>query len=686
MKFYPTDKIRNIVFLGASHSGKTTLLDAALHRTGASGRKGSVDDGSSACDVEPDEIERRMTLSAKVVPIEWMDHKINFIDTPGYVDFSGERLCSLAAADAAVFVLDSEKGPPLQLKKYWGLCNERNLPRAILLNKCDKENVDVEGLKNRLADLLGGKMMLFHMLHGSGENFDGVIDIYDKKLFSENTGPEGEPVPEDIQTQLEKERESFIESAVETDDDLLEKYLETGEVDEAKLSPAIVAAVMRGELCPVFCCSARLERGIVPFLRDVIRFFPGPGQTGELRGIDSSGNAIEIPEGTNAFVFKMFSEPQMGELYLARVYSGKLSNGMDLMNYHSNTSERLGHIVLMRGKSRIETDAVDAGDIVAIPKLKNTRINDTLTTAKTFFRFKPIEFPEPVVSYAIRTESRKDQERLGNAMGKILAMDPTINIYFDPEFNQSIIKGLGEVHIDVTMKKLKNMYNVSAVLDQPLIHYRETIKGTGDARYRHKKQSGGAGQFAEVAIRIEPLARGEGFKFVNQIVGGVIPGQFIPSCEKGIVEAMKEGVLAGYPVIDVQAAVYDGKDHPVDSKDIAFQIAARTAFKQAMEQAKPVLLEPIMKVEVTVPEQYAGDVNGNLNSRRGQVQGMEPQGEFYVIRALVPQSELHGYSGDLRSMTHGEGMFALEFSHYEEVPSHLASKVTKRDRELEPVH
>ncbi|MEW5692834.1 MAG: elongation factor G [Candidatus Hydrogenedentota bacterium] len=688
MKVYTTDKIRNVVVVGHGGCGKTSLIEMVLYKSGVTTRLGSVDLGTSFCNYDHEEIKRQTSIYLKIIPIEWNGYKINFIDTPGYADFIGEILCGIKASDIGLIVVSAVAGIEVQTQKVWRMLYEKSMPRAFFINKCDREGSDFDSVLNSLKNTFSNKVVPFQIPIEQGQNLKGIIDVLTEKAYVYKDDKfEIKEIPQELNETVKIYKSGIIETSVETDDALLEKYLETGEVSEEELIKALHKAFNSCELFPVFCGASTKAIGAEELLNNVISIFPQPADTQAIKAKDAKGNEVSIRPDSNeqpaGFIFKIISEPQLGEIAIMRFYSGKLTPGTELINIRQNSSERIGHIMVIRGKNRDEITEVYAGDICALPKLKNTYINDTLSSPKRKLLFPEIVFPEPVVDFSIRTASRKDQEKLGNAFSKILANDPTIKLQMDPEFNQTIIKGMGEQHIEITMSKIKERFLVEATLDKPLIPYRETIRTQQEARFRHKKQSGGAGQFAEVALRISPLERGKGFEFVDDIVGGVIPSQFIPSCEKGVIWAMKEGVIAGYPVVDVQVSLWDGKDHPVDSKDIAFQIAARTAFKMAMEAAKPVLLEPIMNVEITVPDKYTGDVTGNLNSRRGRIQGIESLAEFQVIKATVPQAEMYGYSGDLRSMTQGTGSYTMSFSHYEELTGQLAERVITESKKRE---
>jgi len=691
MKSYTSDKIRNIVVMGHGGSGKTSLLEMFLYRSGVSSRLGSIDQGTSMCNYDPEELKRLTTVSMKLVPIEWNSSKINFIDTPGYADFIGEILCGVRGADSGLIMINAVAGIEVQAQKAWRILSELEMPRGFVLNKCDREGVKFESAVSNIKNTFSKKAVLLHLPIGIGPDFRGIIDILSgKAYFYEGEKSVEKEVPPELKDRVNELRTEITESAVESDDSLMEKYLEGGEVTSEELDKALRSAILKSELYPIFCSASTKNIGGNELLNSLTEVFPVSSELPPVKAKDKDNNEIEVKIDSNApltaFVFKNISEPQLGELALLKIISGKLVAGMELQNTVQSGSERMGHLLMIRAKNREEVSEAYAGDIVAMAKLKKTGINDSLADSKLPVVFAKIDFPEPVVDYSIKTETRKDQEKLGNAFSKILSGDPTIRLHMDPEFNQTIIKGMGDVHIDITMSRMKERYGVEAKLDKPLIPYRETIKGKSEAMFRHKKQTGGAGQFGEVSLKVVPLARGAKFEFVDDIFGGAIPRQFIPSCEKGIIDALKEGVLAGYPVVDVQATVFDGKYHPVDSKDIAFQIASRTAFKMAMEKAKPILLEPIMIVEITVPDKYTGDVTGSLNQRRGRILGIEVMGEFQIIKAEVPQAEMYGYSGDLRSMTQGTGYYTMTLSHYEEVPAFMADKIIeeakKRREEL----
>ncbi len=681
MKRYETPDIRNIALVGAKGVGKTSLVEAALFTGKGTTRLGRVDEGNSIIDYDPLEVERQQSLSSKVVPMEWAGKKINIIDTPGYADFIGDAVGAMNVADIAVFLIDAVNGAEIQTKILDGYAKKIARPKVFLINKMDSERADAETALESIKENVSPSATFFQIPIGQGSAFKGVVDLVRMKAYQD--GKEGD-VPAELVDKAKEMRTALMEAVAENDEALLEKYLESGELTEDEMKKGIVKGIASGGLSPVFVGSAYNNVGTEAFLNAVAEHFPGPVDMPDVKAKKSDGTEVEVkadPAGhVLARVFKNTSDPGIGDIFYFRVYSGTISSGSDVYNSTESGSERMGHLITMRGKERAEMEAAVAGDIAAVAKLKITHVNDTFSTKNEGLVMDPIEFPTPVVPIAVIPKSKKDQDKLGIGLSKLTDIDPTFTYHIDKEFSETIVTAMGDIQIEVMMKRLKERYGVEVDLGKPHIPYRERITRKAEKQGKHKKQTGGHGQYGDCWLRVEPLEAGAGFEFVDDIVGGSIPGKYVPAVEKGVKEAMSKGTLAGYPVVDIRVTVFDGSYHDVDSSDMSFQIAGSMAFKAAMAEAAPQLLEPMVDLEVYAPQEYMGDISSDVSQRRGRVSGMDAG----VLMAKVPMAELYQYSASLKSITSGAGNYTMKFSHYEPIPAHIAQKVieeTQREKE-----
>jgi len=688
---YPTRQIRNVAFLGHGGSGKTTLIDALCFTAGTSERRGRVDDGHALTLTTPEEVDHGISIQLTPAFAEWMDHKLNLLDTPGYMDFMGDAMAATRVADAAVVVVDATAGVEVGTETVWRYCQEREIPRMLFVSKMDHENADFDETYRQIKERLAPTALPVEIPVGSGDDFRGIINLFSERTHVYRDGTETgeydeEDIPEHLRDRFEEWETELQETLATTNEELLEHYLEGGRLTREEAIDAMGLGMVRGEIVPLFCGSAERSYGMRALLRKMVELFPSPAEAGRevahRPGLDQEVPLLAEDDGPlAALVFKTASEPHVGELTYFRVYSGTVSNGTTLHNATRGASEKFNHLSVPQGKKRLKVEKLHAGDIGVVAKLKDSHTNDTFSDEDRPLVLDPIVFPEPDISVALRGATRADEDKLGEVLPRIEDEDPTFQASYEAELGQTIARGMGELHLDVQMERMKRKYDVDVETERPRIAYRETIRRSGDAKARHKKQSGGRGQFGECAIRLKPLERGEGYEFVDSIKGGAIPNKFIPSVDKGIREAAKEGVLAGYPVVDFAAEVYDGSYHSVDSSDIAFQIAGSQAFKSAVRECKPVLLEPIMEVEVTTPDEFVGDIMGDLNQRRGRVLGMDAASGRTKIRAHVPEAELYKYAASLRSMTHGSAHHQRERYRYEIVPGDVAESIIGRETE-----
>ncbi|NLP36763.1 MAG: elongation factor G [Firmicutes bacterium] len=682
MKNYTTENIRNVALISHGGAGKTSLAEAMIFTAGATNRLGKVDAGTTTTDFDQEEIKRQITINTSLAPIEWKNVKINLLDTPGYFDFIGDTISALRVADAAVMVVSATSGVEVGTEKFWAYADEYKLPRLVFVNKMDRENADFGKVFAQLQEFFGLNVVPMQLPIGAADTFAGVVDLVALKAYSFSDNgkkmTEGE-IPAELNDAVEEYREKLIEAVAESDDDLLMKYLEGEELTDDEINAALRTGILTGKVVPILCGAATLNTGTQPLLDTIATSFPSPADAGEVKGTNADDEEVAIKVDANgpvsALVFKTLVDPFVGKITYFKVYSGTVTGDGQLYNANKGKNERLGQVFTMLGKNQINLEQVPAGDIAAVAKLQDTGTGDTLCDKQNLVKLEPIAFPTPVTTFAVVPKKQGEEEKVAQGVARFLEEDPTFRLERNTETKQTLISGMGELHLEIITSKLLQKFGVEVELSLPKVPYKETIRGTAKVEGKHKKQSGGRGQYGHVWIEFSPLPSGEYFVFEDNIFGGAVPKQYIPAVEKGLREAMEQGVLAGYPVVDIKASLYDGSFHTVDSSEMAFKIAASLAFKKGMEQANPVLLEPVMYVEVTVPEQFMGDIMGDMNSRRGRILGMEAKGGNQVIKAHVPMAEMLKYSVDLRSMTQGRGSFTMEFDHYEEVPAHLAEQI-----------
>lgn len=690
MKNYTSESIRNVGTGSHGGAGKTSLVEAMLYTMGATTRLGQVEQGNTISDYNEDEIERQISISTSLLHGEWDKHKINMIDTPGFFDFFGDVISGLSCVENVLILISASSGIEVGSEQIWNLAKRYNKPATFILNKLDRENINFDQIVNGFKERFGHNVLLAQFPVETGHNFFKVVDILKMKLLTypqDKTGkPTVEEIPADLKGRADELRNQLIEAVAESDDALLEKFFEAGELSEEDFQSGFKKGFLNRHIFPIFCTSATHNVGVSSLLDFIVTYSPAPSDMPPFKSSDDKERKPQDSEPLTASIFKTVSEAHVGELSFVRVYSGILKSGSEVFNSTQSSSERVGQIFDLSGKTKQNVDQLHAGDIGALVKLKGTHTGDTLCMKSNPFQLPKPDLPEPLVMLAVSPKSKGDESKISSGFHALHEEDPSFIIRFDPELKQTIIAGQGELHLDIIVKRLKQKFGVEVNIKDPKIPYRETIKGKADAKYRHKKQSGGAGQFAEVWMHIEPKARGEGVEFSNSLVGQNVDRVYVTSVEKGVNFACEEGIIAGYRVVDLKVNFYDGKMHPVDSSDIAFQIAGKAAFKEGFQQAKPVLLEPIFDIEVKVPEEYMGDVMGDISSKRGKISGMDSEGTFQVIKAKVPVAELHKYSTTLRSMTQGRGIFTQKFSHYEEVPHDMAQKIVdqaKKEKEEE---
>lgn len=687
MKVYQSDKIRNLSLIGHSDSGKTTLTEAILYVTGVTKRQGKVNDGNTVSDFDKEEIARKVSIGTAVIPAEWQDIKYNFLDTPGYFDFAGEMYGALRASEGAILLIDASSGVEVGTEKAWKYTEEHNIPKMIFLNKMDKENVNFKKVLEAIEDHFGNKVVPFTLPIGEAENFKGFVSVIDQIAY-EYHGKDAKEVdiPAELQNDISSINESLMEKVAETDEELMEKYFEGESFTIEEIRKGLKLSIMNGDLVPIIVGSAENAIGVDFLLNIAKNYMPNPTEVGPYvgkKGDEEIERKVDVNEPFSAIVFKTIVDPFVGKLSLFKVLSGKITKDDEIYNASKDATEKLGGLFILRGKNQIEVSEILAGDIGATSKLQITQTGDTICSKSNPILYPRIEYPQPTLYFAVEPKSKGDEEKIGSSLQKLIEEDPTFIIERNSETKQLLIGGQGNMQLAVIKDKLKNAFGVDVTLTTPKVAYRETIKGTSSVQGKHKKQSGGAGQYGDVHIRFEPTE--EEFVFEEEVFGGAVPKNFFPAVEKGLRESLENGVLAGYPVVNVKATLFDGSYHPVDSNEMAFKIAASIAFKKGIEEANPILLEPIMKVEVLVPEEYMGDVMGDMNKRRGRILGMEPQADgSQLIIAEAPQAELFEYAIDLRSMTQARGSFTMEFARYEEVPSDIAEKIieeAKREKE-----
>jgi elongation factor G len=693
MNKYETKDIRNVALIAHGGSGKTSIAEAFLFNNKITTRLGRVDDGTSVMDYEPEEIKRKITISSSFHHLDWKKCQVNLIDTPGDANFIADTKNSLRIADCSVLVIDAISGVQVQTEKVWGYCNELSLPRCIFLNKLDRERSDFDRAIENIKDALNIKPIVLQLPVGSESDFSGVIDLIEEKalLFSNDLSGSFtvEEIPPGMQNKVEEFRARLIEDIAESNDELLEKYLEGIKPSKHELLAVLRQGVISHKLFPVLLGSALKNIGMQPLLDFIVDCFPSPAECGEIAGQNpKTKQEVKVKFDEHApfagFVFKTIADPYAGKLTIFKIYSGQLNSDSTLYNATKGAKERIGQIFKLEGKAQKPINPAIAGDIVAVAKLKETTTGDSISDEKTPIIFQAFSHPDPILSFALVPKGKGDEEKIFSSLSRLIEEDPTLRLDRDSQTKEMLLSGMGQVHIETTVEKLKRKFGVEVTLQSPKIPYRETIRQSAKAViYRHKKQSGGRGQFAEVHFDIFPLERGKGFEFENALVGMNVPRNFVPAVEKGIAEAKQRGVLAGYPVVDFKIRFYDGKSHEVDSSELAFKIAASMAFKKAVQQAQAMLLEPIMKITVTVPDEYMGDVIGDLNSRRGKVLGVDSRDSYQVITAQVPMAEILSYASELTSLTSARGTFTMEFSYYEEVPAHIAEKIVSQTKKVD---
>lgn len=684
----PLDRYRNIGIMAHIDAGKTTTTERILYYTGKSHKIGEVHEGAATMDWMAQEQERGITITSAATTCFWKDHRINIIDTPGHVDFTIEVERSLRVLDGAVAVFDSVAGVEPQSETVWRQADKYHVPRICFVNKMDRIGANFFRTVDMIIDRLGAVPLVIHLPIGSEADFVGIIDLIKMKAIrwkDETMGAEytEEDIPENMRAQAEEYRHKLVETAVEQDDAALEAYLGGEEPDIETLKKCIRKGTVTAKFVPVLCGSAFKNKGVQPLLDAVVDFLPSPLDIGAIKGetLDGDKELIRNPSDEEPFcglAFKIMTDPFVGSLTFVRVYSGTLDAGSYVMNSVKDEKERAGRMLAMHANSREDIKEARTGDIIALCGLKNTTTGDTICDPLKPIVLERIIFPEPVIEVAVEPKTKADQEKMGLALARLAAEDPSFRVSTDYESGQTIIKGMGELHLDIIVDRMKREFKVEANVGAPQVAYRETITKKAEVDYTHKKQTGGAGQFARVKLRFEPLEPGEGYSFVNAIVGGAVPKEYIPGVEKGLLQASETGVIAGFPMIDYKVTLYDGAFHDVDSSVLAFEIAARAAFREGVPKAEPRLLEPIMKVEVVTPEEYMGDIIGDLNSRRGQVSGMDQRGNARVVDCFVPLASMFGYVNTLRSMSQGRAQFTMQFDHYEQVPQHVADEVKSK--------
>lgn len=679
MREYRTEQIRNIGVIAHSGAGKTSLIEAMLYNGGTVERMGQVDQGNTVADYSPDEIERKTTLNCSVCIAEWSEHKLNILDTPGADDFYGDLESVLRVSDAVVVVIDATTGVEGGTEKVWEIADKYNLPRLIFINKMDKENASFENALASVEDILEARTAVTQLPIGAEDNFTGVVDFVQMGAFAEPDGNkpvQKSEIPSDLEAQAEESREQLVEVAAEGDDELIEKFFE-GELTDEEISLGLQSGISSGLFMPVLCGSALNNIGVQQMMDTIINCFPSPANAKPIESVDGETTLDASPDAPmSTLVFKTMADPFSGRLTFFRVCSGVLTGDSQVLNSTRGENEKVGKLAFSNGKDAISTTQVVAGDIGVVPKLSITQTGDTWCDSGSEIQLPGIEFPKPVISFAIKPLREGDDEKLISTLNRMTEEDPTFRLERNDAGSQLLVSGLGELHIILTRARMKERFGVETEVETPKVPYRETIrKRVSSIQGRYKRQSGGRGQFGDCWINIAPLERGSGFEFVNSVVGGSIPRNYIPAVEKGIRDKMEQGIIVGYPLVDTQVEVYDGKHHPVDSSDFAFQMAGSLAFSTAADQANAALLEPIMNVTISVPEQFMGDIIGDLNSKRGQVMGVEQAGKRQVIQAIVPLAEMLRYSIDLKSITSARGSFTMEFSRYEIVPEEIAQKV-----------
>ena len=685
MKRYSSDKIRNVAVLGHGGVGKTSLVEAMLFAAKAVDRLGRVEDGTTTTDFDPEEIRRKITVNAALAPLEWREWKANLIDTPGYPDFIGEVVGALRVVEAALVAVDATAGPEVQTDKVWALAGKERLCRMVVVSRMDRENAAFPRVVEALTERFGRQVVPVQWPIGAAAAFSGVIDL----IAMAGHGASGpialQSIAAEVTTAATAARDRLVEAVAESDDKLTEIYLEKGELEPEALVAGLRAGVRAGKLTPVLCGAAPKGIGVAALLDALTYLLPSPAEREPMAAHNAKGveTTLAPTEGGTlaAQVFKTMADPYVGKLSYLRVFSGTLKSDSQVWNGNKGKAERIGQLFFLRGKHQEPAPEIGAGDIGAVAKLAETSTGDTLTDKDRAVILPPVEFPKPAMALAIEPKSKADEDKLGAALTRLVEEDHTLHVQRDSEMKQTVLSGMGESHLEIVADRLKRKFGVEVALSVPRVPYRETVRAHARVQGKYKRQTGGRGQYGDCWIEMDPKPHGEGYEFVDKIFGGAIPRNFIPAVEKGIKEAMEEGVIAGYPVVDIRITLVDGSYHEVDSSEMAFKIAGSMAFKKAMQEARPVMLEPIMDLAVQVPEEQMGDIIGDLNSKRARIQGMEPGSDgTSIVRAQVPMGEMLRYASDLRSITGGRGTFEIQFSHYDEVPAHIAERVTAEAR------
>ncbi|MFQ5965021.1 MAG: elongation factor G [Candidatus Scalinduaceae bacterium] len=679
MKQYETKDIRNIAFIGHGASGKTSLIEALLFKADATKRLGSVDDGTSVSDFDPEEKERKTTIDSSILHCNWQGVEINIIDTPGYPDFVGDSISALSAVETAMVMVSATSGIQVNTQKMWNIAREAELVRMIIITKMDGENIDFPVLLNSIQNTFGSECLPLMLPVGLGSGFNSVVNVLNST----------DDIPSDAVGDVKDYREKLFEGIVSVDDELLEKYLDGQEIETERLNECFRKAIVSGNVVPILCCSSKKDIGVKEVLEVITDFVPSPEnalsrtcinvEKGEEKEVEVSKNAP-----FSAQVFKTVSDPFVGKLSFFRVFSGTLDSQLGFFNVRAKKDEKIGHIYRTFGKEQEEIEKAIPGDIVTVSKVGDISVSDTLCSSQMVVKFKDIQFPNPMVSLAVKPKSSGAEQKISETLSRLVEEDCTFKVSRDGQTNELVITGMSNLHLDVILGRLKRRFDIEVDTSPPKIPYKETITSNAQSQYKHKKQTGGRGQYGEVYLRIEPLPRGSDIEFKSKIVGGAIPGQYIPAVEKGIRETVKKGILSNNPIVDTKVVLYDGSFHNVDSSEAAFKIAASKAFQMAFNDAKPVLLEPIVNIEVTIPSEFMGDITGNLSSRRGRIQGMDSYGDLQVVKANISLAEIINYESELKSMTGGRGSYSMEFSHYDIVPSHLAQAIitqSKKEKE-----
>ncbi len=676
MKQYAPENIRNVVLLSHSGAGKTSLSEAVLFTAEAITRLGKVDAGSTTSDYDPDEMKRRISINLSLLPCEWQGTKINLIDTPGYSDFAGEVKAAARVSEGAVIVVSAAAGVEVGTEQAWSYSEDARLARLIFINKMDRENANFYKTVDELRSRFDPKCLPLQIPVGAHSDFKGVVDLLKMKGYVGSKAEEVE-VPASLKDQVSSFREKMVETIAEVDDTLIEKYLGGEDLSLEELEAGLQQAVMSGKIIPILTGSALQNVGVAPLLDAVCRYLPSPKEAGIITTSDSATKEIELgwEAPLAALVFKTSADPYVGKLTYFRVYSGAIESNSQVWNVSQGSAERIGQLFFLRGKSQQPVSKIGAGDIGAVAKLSITSTGDTLGNQDKPVKMVPVTFPEPIFGVAVHPKTKADLDKLGTALSRLTEEDLTLKVHRDADTGETILSGLGDTQLEVAAEKMLRKFGVGVDLKTPKVPYKETITQPAKTEYKHKKQTGGHGQYGHVLLELEPLPRGNGNEFASKVVGGAIPKNYIPAVEKGVNEAAKEGVLAGYPVVDLRTTVYDGSFHPVDSSEICFKIAGAGALKKGLSEGQSILLEPIVNIKVTVPSDFTGDIIGDLNVKRARVQGMSPEDGFNVIEAQVPLAEVLRYAIDLKSITQGRGRYTTEFSHYEEVPAHISQRI-----------